>query len=222
MGSAAVSLGRFVETPCLLAECPSATPAFFQIYSAQNFSERRTIVGLDFSLPGGEPLYLPSEFSIYAYYTSQSAEGLSSSKKPLPGSLIANFGTFTYTGLLKSSLQLTGSGFEYNPELGNLLIAVVGKASDGVQTYTRTDPKTGALIYYNTTKQPASGVVGRARELQTTFITASASAVPEPATWAMMLIGFGAVGCSIRKRNCVVRRTHPIQQTEGVISRASA
>jgi hypothetical protein len=201
LASAAVNVGRFVEAPCLLAECPKANSGFFQVYSAQNFSGPTTILGLDFSLPSGEQLYLPPEFSIFAYYTSQSEDELASSKQPIPGSLIANFGTFTYTGLLRSSLQLTGSGFEYNPAVDNLLIVVVGKDSVGVQTYTRTDPKTGELIYYNTIKQPASGVVSRARELQTTFITTSLSAVPEPATWAMMLIGFGAVGCSMRKRN---------------------
>jgi hypothetical protein len=31
-------------------------------------------------------------------------------------------------------------------------------------------------------------------------LTASNSAVPEPTTWAMMLVGFGAVGYSMRKR----------------------
>ena len=35
-------------------------------------------------------------------------------------------------------------------------------------------------------------------------ITISAAAVPEPATWAMMLIGFGAVGWQLR------RRTRPV------------
>ena len=32
------------------------------------------------------------------------------------------------------------------------------------------------------------------------FATASTAAVPEPATWAMMLIGFGAIGLAIRRR----------------------
>jgi hypothetical protein len=36
---------------------------------------------------------------------------------------------------------------------------------------------------------------------------AAASAVPEPTTWAMMLIGFGAVGYSMRSRKNLVRRT---------------
>ena len=32
------------------------------------------------------------------------------------------------------------------------------------------------------------------------------SPVPEPATWAMMLLGFGAVGYAMRRR----RRRHPL------------
>ncbi len=37
-------------------------------------------------------------------------------------------------------------------------------------------------------------------------LEAVASAVPEPATWATMLIGFGAVGHSMRKRSTKGRR----------------
>ena len=40
------------------------------------------------------------------------------------------------------------------------------------------------------------------------FLTLETSAVPEPATWAMMLMGFGAVGVSIRRR----RRRHGFPQ----------
>jgi hypothetical protein len=39
------------------------------------------------------------------------------------------------------------------------------------------------------------------------FGVVSASAVPEPGTWAMMLLGFGAVGFSMRRR----RRVHLMQ-----------
>lgn len=38
-----------------------------------------------------------------------------------------------------------------------------------------------------------------------TIAFAPASAVPEPATWAMMLVGFGAVGYSLRRRKTTYR-----------------
>ena len=37
------------------------------------------------------------------------------------------------------------------------------------------------------------------------IVTAPISAVPEPATWAMMLIGFGLIGSYMRRRKTVVR-----------------
>lgn len=40
------------------------------------------------------------------------------------------------------------------------------------------------------------------------FASASVAAVPEPATWAMMLMGFGAMGISLRRR----RRTNTLFQ----------
>ncbi|MFD1786641.1 PEPxxWA-CTERM sorting domain-containing protein [Sphingomonas floccifaciens] len=45
------------------------------------------------------------------------------------------------------------------------------------------------------------------KQLLLTSLTADAvtSAVPEPATWAMMLIGFGGIGASMRRRKQVAR-----------------
>ncbi|MGB7407352.1 MAG: PEPxxWA-CTERM sorting domain-containing protein, partial [Pontixanthobacter sp.] len=39
----------------------------------------------------------------------------------------------------------------------------------------------------------------------TLVISEVAAAVPEPATWAMMLIGFGAIGFSLRARKRTVK-----------------
>ena len=50
--------------------------------------------------------------------------------------------------------------------------------------------------------------MGRCNEFGTSLTTfarlgagAASGAVPEPATWAMMLIGFGAADVSLRRRN---------------------
>ncbi|MFD1789864.1 FxDxF family PEP-CTERM protein [Sphingomonas floccifaciens] len=50
-----------------------------------------------------------------------------------------------------------------------------------------------------------SGTSGGDAAFAGTLSFASTSAVPEPATWAMMLIGFGAVGATMRRRKQVAR-----------------
>ena len=41
-----------------------------------------------------------------------------------------------------------------------------------------------------------------------TFATLDTSAVPEPATWAMMLVGFGGMGAALRSRRKVANIAH--------------
>jgi hypothetical protein len=53
-----------------------------------------------------------------------------------------------------------------------------------------------------------SGTTGGNAAFSGNLSFAAASAVPEPATWGMMLIGFGAVGYSMRRRP----RTHRVAQ----------
>lgn len=50
-----------------------------------------------------------------------------------------------------------------------------------------------------------AGTSGGNASFAGTLSFAAVSAVPEPATWAMMLIGFGAVGYSMRRRGADVR-----------------
>ena len=41
-----------------------------------------------------------------------------------------------------------------------------------------------------------------------TVVTPATAAVPEPATWAMMVLGFGFVGYTMRRRRATVRLSH--------------
>ncbi|TCJ32191.1 PEP-CTERM sorting domain-containing protein [Parafrankia sp. BMG5.11] len=42
--------------------------------------------------------------------------------------------------------------------------------------------------------------IGDVRQIRLDEVSAGPGAVPEPATWAMMLFGFGAVGFGMRRR----------------------
>lgn len=93
----------------------------------------------------------------------------------------ANLAAFTRTGT-----------FSYNP-LITTLTTVVGSNSGGSVTYAPLTTFTGTLtISYNITPLAGGGP------------TPGPGAVPEPASWAVMLLGFGAIGAVLRRR---VRRS---------------
>ena len=76
--------------------------------------------------------------------------------------------------------------------------------------YTYTDSREGVEIGFNQpmTSGLSQGVKGGGYGEQgialVNFSFQQISAVPEPATWAMMLLGFGVVGTSIRRRRKVL------------------
>lgn len=62
------------------------------------------------------------------------------------------------------------------------------------------------LRFAGTSTNPANAFIDR---VAFTSASAVADAVPEPATWAMMIVGFGLVGGAMRRR----ARQHPIAPT---------
>jgi hypothetical protein len=72
-------------------------------------------------------------------------------------------------------------------------------------TNTATLPEVGpeegpnGAIYTPTANQP-----GFLPGFAVTYVFISDGAVPEPATWAMMIVGFGAIGLAFRSRRCKV------------------
>lgn len=93
--------------------------------------------------------------------------------------------------------------FSYDPAMGNLLLDITsfggsnrsGTTLDGQSV---TGDGTSSLFLQNGTGGSGSAsTFGYVAQFQTADVT---GAVPEPGTWAMMIIGFGAAGASMRRR----------------------
>jgi len=126
---------------------------------------------------------------------------------PFSSMSMSNVAPF-FNGVLEGSpkngvFSISGNQFNYDPNLGNLVMHVVvtnqalvpngsgngyfqaGFSPDTTRSYALANGQTG---FYD---------VG----LKTDFsLSASTSAVPEPASWAMLIAGFGIAGGSLRRQ----------------------
>lgn len=84
---------------------------------------------------------------------------------------------------------------------GNSGLASIGTCLTFVGCTSNLTPNLGTLIIGNIYSDVPvfSPIVNNSRDA-TFSVTIAEAAVPEPATWAMMIIGFGAVGFSVRRR----------------------
>lgn len=76
---------------------------------------------------------------------------------------------------------------------------------DGI-SFTTTGGPSPVNIYYNGSYAYFRGANGNNTGVFTSFtVTPGVAAVPEPATWGMMILGMGAAGYAMRRRKVMVR-----------------
>ncbi len=101
------------------------------------------------------------------------------------------------------------NAFRYDPSMGNLLLDVtipVGSGVDGpgffLASYDTANSFNDGVYSVNSVFDGAatSGIANTAGTITQFTGTALAGAVPEPATWAMMIGGFGMAGGAMRRR----------------------
>lgn len=172
-----------------------------QVYTASAFSTPVSIHALGFANYGAAGGDLgDATFSIEFFLTSRPSNALSSDLASNRGDFLGNFGSFQIAGLAPSNLTLTGTAFNYDPSLGNLLMQVttlsVSRTAD-YRSYFVADHvgEDTSRAFTN-----ADGTHTGIGALRTTFTVTPLSAVPESATWAMMLAGFGLMGSALRTR----------------------
>jgi len=95
-----------------------------------------------------------------------------------------------------------GSGISQNgnANTGYTITAAAGTTFDAIRL---TSCLTATACNLATTGAGSGNGAGINFERQNSIQLAQVAAVPEPATWAMMLIGFGAVGASVRRKRRV-------------------
>ena len=81
--------------------------------------------------------------------------------------------------------------------------------NDAIYQFSYTFAPTGNLTTINFTGQTNQGLGDESFGLdnvQVSGVASTVSAVPEPATWAMMILGMGAIGFAMRRRQKVTTR----------------
>jgi hypothetical protein len=202
MASASTTIGGTDSNNCLPFSCSNLLnlTSYQQIYSATAFSGLININKFSiFARPEFGNTVESATFDISFYTTSKAVNGLSSTGADNLGTLLTNFGIFTLGGITPSQLDFNGPTFTYDPSAGNLLLVVnlvSNQASGfGAAFFSGFDPATSRYIAFGGSPTGFLDTSG----LQTRFDFAAA-AVPEPANWALMILGFGAIGSMMRRR----------------------
>ncbi|GAO37909.1 hypothetical protein SCH01S_01_00720 [Sphingomonas changbaiensis NBRC 104936] len=140
----------------------------------------------------------------------------------IPGSIFTPSADLVATTELVSPSGLVTPGFDDNPTLTNLVFTYVGPDFrntggpfspfdfDGLGARSIYGGMSQDAFFTRSTKNNPDGVPGGSNTAVYTLGQVTVpfpAAVPEPATWAMMLGGFGVMGLSMRRRKRVLRVT---------------
>jgi hypothetical protein len=182
---------------------PSCTPQFQTIYSASAFGSAPVeITGISYYLASS---YAPNiqNYTISLSTSKNSVANISYDFAANIGSDVAQF----YSGVPTAPAEggwvtFSGTPFVYDPTQGDLLVDIEHPWSDFalLSSYDGSSYGDGVSRVYSFS--PTGGAQGsdQGYNIATQFTIGPVAGVPEPATWAMMLVGVGAVGGALRSR----------------------
>lgn len=179
-------MGKFLVHAALATTCLS-TPAMATVY---NFH----LYDLSAEIASGQIFCSPNldgsctGYDITGFSNDPSIDGVT---HQILG--ISNFGTPDW--LILPNLRTTFNGFSFVVYDGGWGI------NYRIQYILDVNPLfPGSFSLQDDTHNPAGSGNGR-----TALLTLSQAAVTEPTSWAMMIVGFGAIGLAVRKKRTMVR-----------------
>ncbi len=127
-----------------------------------------------------------------------------------PGFLnLASFSSISAVSFIWGSVD-TYNTLRILDRVGGTIMSYTGTAVSILANGNTTDPFTNPLVTFSFTGMDTTNIGGfefsstsNAFEFDNVSVVGT-SAVPEPATWAMMLFGFGLVGSVLRRRSALV------------------
>ncbi len=191
------------------------------IITSVSFRANGAAFGGIFGGPGTAFSRTTQGFQLQLSTTSASADNLSANFAANIGSNVIDVvprSNVTYSSSALSSNGTTRdfdvtfnfvNSFLYDPTRGNLLLDITsfngsdrsGTTLDGQSVVG--DGTSSLFLQNGTSGTGATSTFGYVAQFGTADV---AGAVPEPASWAMMIIGFGAVGATLRRKNRVTSR----------------
>lgn len=174
---------------------------YYEIYNGSAFSGPTSFSQISFQ---ANPNFSQGPGVLNGSYNISFATTTAALGSGFPVAPLANVATF-FNGALGGNyagvFAINGTNYNYDPSNGNLVMHVVVNNQDNVANGTGNGymwaDYTGSSVSraYDNTHGNAAGVGA----LVTTF----GSGTPEPAAWALMLIGFGGIGAMLRHRRNV-------------------
>jgi hypothetical protein len=183
-----------------------------QVYSAASLGSL-SISDLTFyasAIPGSTGQARTGTFVAYLSTTTAAITNYDTAFMQYPDASFTEVFNGTLPAIVDGALTLNlASAFTYDATLGNLVLTIreFSLSSFGAGTvYLQADNKSTAMNsrFSAYSYDWDSSRTNYGQGLVTGFNVAAA-AVPEPATWAMMAVGFGVVGAGLRRRKVSVR-----------------
>ena len=168
-----------------------------QIYSSANFAAPTKINQITFynSLSPSTSTPLSDVFTFYLSTTKAGVATFDTDPMQYPDASFTQVFSGTLSAIADGRLDIAlSTAFDYDPSMGNLVLTVKDfTLGSGGNLFLDADKNTSVtnMRMYSYPYDFNQGLV-------TGFNDSLAAAVPEPATWAMMIIGFGAVGSMVR------------------------